>query len=226
MQRKKNNKYMHQFKNCVFVIFSFLVPQLAVASTMGKPHPWSITGSLGYTYYLSSTNNQGQTAVERLAIGKELFNLYLFKRYQWFWGLELGVQNGNSMNLAASEEQIEALGGLPIFTTIKPMPDLLVTIKSQEIGYYFPMHMQVKGGVAFRHLQFNDRDSIKSRLELSGEVQAGPAWNLNKVFTLAVLYQGIFGGAPNLQINEENMTGFISAIPMQHGGLVSLTLTL
>lgn len=187
--------------------------------------PWFITGGLGYTYYLDMYQNDGQSALGRFAIGKELFNAYLFKSYQWCWGIEAGVQTGNNMRLNIPQIELDELGGLPISSEVKPMVDLLATIRSPKMQRA-PILMEFKGGIVLRHWQFSDRSSINDKLQLAGEIQTGPAWIINNFFTVSLLYQGIFGSNPDFQINESTSTAHVSNIPIQHSGLVNLTLIL
>ncbi|WP_188883528.1 hypothetical protein, partial [Alicyclobacillus cellulosilyticus] len=144
----------------------------AVAGSMGAvdvpvSHPWSVTGSLGYTVYEDMFRDDGQTAVGRFAIGRDVYT-----GNSLTWGLEVGVQSGNTMRYFPSQAAIDALGGLPIQTTVKPMLDALVTLKTASFGT-IPVFAQLKGGIAYRRWQFNDRDSINDKSRIAGEVQAG-----------------------------------------------------
>lgn len=179
--------------------------------------PWSIIASLGYTYFENGYQNDGQTVLGRLAIDKELYH-----SIQIAIGAELGVQNGNTMRLTTSNGAIDTLGGLPIQTTIKPILDLLVTVKTEPF-IKLPAFGLVKGGVAYRQWQLNDRTSVNNIQNIAGEVQAGLGMTLNQQASLSLLYQGIYGGNPNFQTNAIKSTGHLNNIPIQQGILFSLS---
>jgi hypothetical protein len=188
--------------------------------TMTEHHPWLVTGSIGFTDYQNMFHGDGETVVGRFALGKELFS-----RAALAFGLELGVQNGNAMRLDVSQETLDVLGGLPIQSTMKPMLDLLVTAKTNSLGV-IPLFAELKGGIAYRHWQFEDRDSINDQSNIAGEVQAGLGYLVSDKASLGVFYQGVFGGNPDFQVNALNQTGLVKTIPIQNGVLLSLTLTL
>ena len=183
-----------------------------------KHQTWSVTASLGYTNYQAMYLNTGQTMLGRLAIGKEFFTKEAFG-----FGMELGVQNGNSMQLGASDEALNVLGGLPIQSTVKPVFDVLATLSTAPIGRSI-LFGQLKGGVAYRSWQFEDRHSINNLSRLAGEVQAGLGFQLSERTKLSLLYQGIFGGNPKFSVNPITETGHVNSIPIQQGLLLSLSL--
>lgn len=206
------------------VIACMTLPAFAgsLGQTLGTTHPWSVTGSLGYTVYENMFHDDGQTAVGRLAIGRDIYAGHSLN-----WGLELGVQNGNTMRYVPSPKAIDTLGGfpgLPIQTTVKPLVDALVTLKTGSLGAT-PLFAQLKGGIAYRHWQFNDRDSINDKSQIAGEVQAGLGYAISERANLNLSYQGIFGGNPDFRFNADNDTGRVSNIPAQHGVLLGLTVT-
>ncbi len=181
--------------------------------------PWSITGSIGYTYYQDMFQNDGQSPVGRFAIGRDLF-----ASSPMAIGLEFGIQNGNTMRLSATEEQMDALGGLPVDSTVKPMIDLLVTLTvvSPEM---MPFFGQLKGGVAYRRLQFGGRDCINDKSDLAAEIQVGGGVMLNQRISLNLFYQGVFGDDPNYHVNTVTRFGIVDNIPAQHSVLLGLTLS-
>ncbi|MGL5741149.1 MAG: hypothetical protein ACRCXC_00645 [Legionella sp.] len=144
-------------------IFKIGVPLLLFAANVhaharnSASLTWVFSAGIGYTDYMQTYQNDGQTAFARLSIGKTLY-----APHQWLFGLEEGVQSGNTMRLHISDETMELLGGLPIPSTIKPMVDLLATIKSpllHELTFFF----QAKGGLTFRHWQFISTNSIPDK---------------------------------------------------------------
>ncbi|ETO93296.1 hypothetical protein [Legionella oakridgensis] len=197
----------------------------AIAGNMGNvnlpaAHPWSVTGSLGYTVYEDMYRSDGQTAVGRFAIGHEIYTSHFLQ-----WGFEIGVQNGNTMRYFPSQAAIDALGGLPIQTTVKPMLDLLATVKTASFGTT-PVFGVLKGGIAYRHWQFNDRDSINDKSLIAGELQAGLGYAISERTSLSLSYQGIYGGNPDFRYNADNAIARVSNIPMQNGVLLGLTVAL
>ncbi len=197
------------------IILSY--PTAAAMATTPTSHLWSVIASLGYTNYQNMYLNDGQTAVGRVAIGRELFT-----KQQTLFGLELGLQNGNSMRVGASQATLNKLGGLPIQSTVKPMLDLLLTAKTATFST-IPIFGQLKGGVAYRRWQFENRTSVNDISNLAAEIQVGVGVPLNPTTSLSLLYQGIYGGSPNFTANSADGTGHVSTIPVQQGILLSLS---
>jgi hypothetical protein len=180
------------------------------------PLPWIVVGSLGYTAYQNILDCDSQTVLGRFAIAKELFGT----PYSNF-GLELGVQSGNTMHLDVSEATLDELGGLPIQSTMKPMVDLLATAKITPTNS--PFFALLKGGIAYRHWQFDGRNSVNNLSKFSGEVQAGAGYSIGSLASLSLLYQGVFGGNPNFTVSEVCPSGRVSRIPTQQGVLLSFS---
>lgn len=217
-----------QNKNMSMAVPSGLAPaakiELAHTPTITKKiknniYPWLLTASFGYTNVQNMYENDGQSALGRLAIGKEFFTAA-----QLNCGLEFGVESGNTMRFAASQLLLDELGGLPIQSTLKPMLDLLITLRTVPLEKT-PMFGQLKGGLAYRHWQFDDRSSINDLSQLAGEVQAGLGAPISERINLAILYQGIFGGNPNFSVNVLEGMGHVDSIPIQQGVLLSLLFT-
>jgi hypothetical protein len=181
-----------------------------------SPRSWSFITSVGYSNYTHMLEHDGQTPIMRLAFGKRLFSIQNIGI-----GIELGIQNGNTMDVDTSA--FPGTGGIPVSTTIKPPLDLLATLKTGPL-FNTPIFARVKSGIANYHWQFDNNDVMKNQLRIAGEVQAGLGYTINENFDLTVLYQGIYGGRPTLlsSSNEDNLT--ITNIPAQHGVLLSLTL--
>lgn len=179
-------------------------------------HLWSVTASIGYTDFQHMYESEGQTVLGRLAFDRALLDTQFGNI-----GLELGVQNGNQMRLKVDEEDLNALGGSPIQTTVKPTLDLLGTFITHPL-FNTPLFAQVKGGIAYRSWQFDDRTSIDFLSNIAGEVQAGVGFAISKTANLSLLYQGIYGGNPNFVVDTTNETGSISTLPIQNGVLLSL----
>jgi hypothetical protein len=82
------------------------------------------------------------------------------------------------MRLDVTQDILDELGGLPIQSTIKPLLDLLVSIKRIPSNNG-PLFSVLKGGIAYRRWQFENRDSINDVAELAAEVQAGLGYTIS-----------------------------------------------
>lgn len=209
----------------------------AIAGTMGAPlaeeyHPWSVIGSIGYTLYDNFYNGgptadasaqaaigDGQTALGRFAIARSLST---FKKVRF--GIEIGVQSGNTARLSIPQSTIDDLGGLLPQVTVKPMLDLLATASWQPIES-IPLFGLIKPGIAYRRLQVNDRVTFNDLSEVTFELQAGLSMRISDRASLSLNYQGIFDNNTSYTINTTTFTGHISNIPMQNGLLLSLSYT-
>ena len=207
----------------------------AMAGTMGAPlsdeqHPWSVIGSLGYTEYSHFYNGgpaadpsaqaaigDGQTALGRFAISRDLGS---FKTVRF--GVEIGVQNGNTARLAIPQVTLDEIGGVPPQVTIKPMLDLLATASWQPVES-IPVFGLIKPGIAYRRMQVNDRVTFNDLSEVAFELQAGLGARISDKASLSLNYQGIFDGNTTYTINSKLFTGHISNIPVQNGLLLSLS---
>ena len=178
----------------------------AMAGAMGTPlaeeyRPWSVIGSLGYTWYNNLYDGgvgtypsaqlaigDGQTALGRFAIARD-FGAFKTVRF----GAEVGVQNGNTARLNIPQETIDNLGGLLPQVTIKPMLDLLATASWQpsESTSVFGL---LKAGIAYRRLQVNDRVTFNDVSEVAFELQAGLGMHISDRASLSLNYQGVFDG--------------------------------
>ena len=186
--------------------------------TDNKTKPWSGIISAGYTDYSNMYSGDGGTGLARLAIARSVYALK-----HWNFGLEVGMQNGNTMRLESTQAALDLLGGIPIQTTVKPEFDLLASIK--ETFENTPFFLIGKAGIAYRRWQFNNlnQQTINDLSQVNAEVQAGLGYDINARINLSVLYQGIFGSNPNLTVNTTAGTGTVSNIPMQNGALLSLS---
>ena len=126
------------------------------------------------------------------------------------------------MRLNASQDIIEATGGLPIQTTLKPFVDALITLQYQFYASR-PTFAILKGGIAYRQLQLDDRSSAQDNLnKVNGEFQAGLGFGVTQNVSITALYQGIYSASnPGVGINS---TGDItvSQIPAQQAGLLGV----
>ena len=194
------------------------MPLESPQANINKLSPWSFTASVGYTNFNDMYANEGQSALWRLAFDRSIFNIKSFDI-----GAEVGVQNGNSMRLNVSQADLDILGGAPVQTTVNPIIDLLGTVTTQPFTN-LPVFAQVKGGIAYRTWQFEDRTSINPPSSIAGEVQAGLGVFISKTTTLSLLYQGIYGGNSNFIIDATNEIGHVSSVPVQNGVLLSMAI--
>jgi hypothetical protein len=198
------------------------------------PRPWSFVGGLGYAWYdfgydggdsadpaAQDSIDDGQTAVGRFAIARDLIKLRTMQ-----FGLELGVQSGNTMRLDIPQVTLDLLGGMPVQADIKPMLDLLATATTEPLTGQFPAYGILKAGIAYRRMQINERVTVNDLQQVGFELQAGLGAAISDRAQLALLYQGVFNGSTNFTVNTETGTGHVSNIPMQNGLLLVLSYTL
>src|SRR3990167_8388858 len=215
-------------KNTLIALFPTLPIVLFVAFAGGPDHmampapppivqdPWSVITSAGYTNYSNMYSHDGQTAIARLAIARSIYT-----HNDWRFGIEAGVQTGNTMRLEANQAAFDLLGSyVPIQTTVKPILDLLVTVEKAFVRT--PIFLQGKAGMAYRRGQFNNINTVNDLSQVGFEMQLGAGLHINQHTDLSLLYQGIYGGNPNLAVNTAAGTGAVSNIPTQNGALLSL----
>lgn len=178
---------------------------------------WALTGGIGYTNFENMYQSEGQTVVERIAFDAELIQT----KYALL-GLELGAQNGNTMLLNVDKERLDELGGSVMQTTVKPTLDLLATCKIPILNHQ-PLFAMLRGGAAYRRWQFDDRATVNFLANIAGELQAGLGVTLGEHASIDLVYQGIWGGNPNFQVNLSNETGTVSNIAIQNGLLLNLS---
>jgi hypothetical protein len=188
------------------------------AST-SEDQPWSIIFSGGYGKYQSLYRNNGESALGRFAVSNEMM-----LTGDLAWGWELGVQTGHRLRLNISNETLVVLNWLPVRTALGPMVDLLITAKTDPLAGSAVFAL-LKGGVAYRYWQV-DNSAIKDFSQLTGEIQAGLGYPLTALANLNLLYQGIYGGDPNLKLNTYTRSGYISNIPTLHAVLLGLSVNL
>lgn len=175
-----------------------------------RDRSWSITASLGYTSYGNTYGGNGQTSMGRFAIAKDLFKLQ-----DSSLGLELGVQSGKRFPITVSETDIANMGGLPVWTTVQPLLDVLATYKIRTFSAS-PIFGLLKGGLVYRRWEM-DRDTVNNVYQVGGEIQAGFGYALSDTYALSLVYQGIFGGNPNFTLNPNDYTAHVDTIPAQNG---------
>lgn len=171
-----------------------------------ETNPWTMDASFGMASYANVSNHDGETAIGRLGLGHVL-GRFPFGQV----GAEIGIQSGNTMRLALPKEAIDALGGVPIEAEMKPVLDMLFSLKTAPFES-LPINVWVKGGAAYRHLQL-DRASVPDLRGFAPEIQAGIGYQINEKTTINAGYQYIRGKKPELTVNPLMETGILHNIP-------------
>ena len=214
-------------KKIAFHILGLSVSISAFAGAMGDVRtpsslPLSIGAYGGYGHVDGGYKQDGNVALGRLSLGLHVKDYNVNHLIALSFGIEAGVQSGNTMRLSANQLIIDDAGGLPVQAVLKPMIDALVTVKGQFnsmslFSYVF------KGGIAYRQLQFADRTSSRDTLnKVNGEFQAGLGYSVTEHVTLTALYQGIYSTnqADVQPISVGDLT--ISNIPTQQAGFLGI----
>lgn len=177
-----------------------------------------VGGYGGYGTVSGGYKNDGNVAQGRFTLG-----IHAKQYQQWMLGGEIGVQSGNTMRLATSSTVIDPTTALLPQATLKPLLDLLFTVKGSILPDR-PFYYMLKGGIAYRQLQLDDRTSTYGvgLSNVAGEFQAGFGVNITKHVLLNAFYQGIYSNNnAGVYINNEGNTP-ISHIPTQQAGFLGV----
>ena len=160
-------------------------------------------------------HQDGQFGQFRLSLGCDA--------YSWdkvTIGVEGGIQSGNTMRLQMKIPNRDLAGGLYPQMVLKPVIDLLATVRYNFISKY---HLLLKGGAAYRQMQFTDRTSAKDDLRsVNGELQAGIGYQLTKHTRIVGLYQGIYAHArTKYQLTTDSYV-LLRHIPLQQAGFLGV----
>lgn len=178
----------------------------AVTPTMAEPTSttvivlepeWSFWGdaiptaaiSGGYGAFDSAADDTGQTGVLRIALG----SLWYLNPTTLLGG-ELGAQTGNRMELDSdilAPFGVDPDDRLPVYLTVKPVVDLLATLR-----YYIhsPLFIEAKAGAAYIATMIDNAD-ISSESQWRPEIQLGLGWDLTDHGRIMLGYQRIFGSS-------------------------------
>ena len=195
----------------------------AYSGTMGdatiKPAPLFYVGGYGgYGSVLGGYKNDGNVTLGRFALGVHA------KQYRkWMLGGEVGVQSGNTMRLSASPAVVDPVTGLPPQAVLKPLLDLLFTVKAQALANK-PIYYILKGGIAYRQFQLEDRtvsdgDGLSN---VTGEFQAGLGLNITEHVFLNAFYQGIYSNRNAGVTLDSARNTPIAHIPTQQAGFLGV----
>lgn len=180
---------------------------------------WMLIASAGYDNFANAVNSDGSTGVARLALNRSLFRSGGFD-----FGLEAGIQNGVNMRPVVQQNVLDALGGTPVLTTIKPVIELLPTLSRRlsDNGRFLGF---AKLGIAYRSMTF-DRDTIPNISKISPDLHLGFASTVSDNISLMIYYHVIFGGNPDINATllplPANNLGKAANIPTQQGVLLGI----
>jgi hypothetical protein len=186
-----------------------------------KPY-FATNAAIGYGHYNNATRNNGSGAVARISLdaGAQFTQNYITT------GLELGIQNGNSMELKTSTANYNNLAQTKITMNIKPTVDalafLLIHIGSSKAV------VGLKSGIAYRKMTFN-RDTINSLDKINAELQAQIGYQITERTTFDINYEIIFGKNPSMTttaVNTQTNTGTVYGIPTQQAGMLGFNIQL
>jgi len=172
----------------------------------------------GYGNVNDMQHNDGQGAIGRLTFG---MNAYQSKPLTI--GLELGLQNGRTMRHASASNDPSADFDLPIQTTLNPIEDILLSFRVPLLCNFYGM---LKGGFAYRQLQFYAGDYVDSLNQMSGEFQAGLGYDLTARTRIVLYYQGIYANGGVSYIQNKNGNVSVSNIPTQQAGFLGFEILL
>lgn len=212
-------RYCAQLQIAISLLLSFTASAGSFSPKLtSQDQPWSITASIGNGSYQVSSNDKS-SPLGRLALGNEMLlagDIAL--------GLELGLQTGRKICLNIPKETVQILKWIPVETTLAPTLDLLITTKTDPLGNS-ALFAQIKGGVAYRHWKI-DRIPINEISQLAGEVQAGFGYPITALASLSLLYQGIYGNTPTVQVNRYSQKDNLTNIPTLHAVLLGFSVNL
>jgi|GEM_PF-3155512 len=174
-----------------------------------------VGGYGGYGSIDGMYKKDGQYAQFRLALG---LDAYTYKTLTV--GLESAVQSGKTMRVNMSPSQQSLTGDLTPQAILSPFIDLLAVARWNFVSKW---NLIIKGGIAYRELQFTDRTSSHDSLRrVNGELQAGIGFQLTKHARLVGLYQGIYSDSGLGTTLAPNNDVLMHHIPTQQAGLLGV----
>ena len=183
-----------------------------------SPSQFYIGAYQGYGKVNDMLDHDGRGAIGRLVFGVDA--------YTWSpatIGLELGLQNGKTMRHAPAINDPDADVDLPIETTLNPVLDLLLSVRVPIFCNFYGI---VKGGMAYRELQFYDGDFVDSKDQVSGEIQVGVGYDLTSRARVVAYYQRIFANGSVHYTENNDETVSVSNIPTQQAGFLGFEISL
>lgn len=202
---------MVRFFSVVAVSLLYSLCSFAQANLYG-----TISG--GYGSYSHILEDDRTTGVIRFSLG-----LDFLANPNTSLGLETGIQTGNRMRIDSSNA-VDAIGVAPVFLEIKPVIDLLATVKF--FSTQFKPNLFLKGGIAYAEGMI-DSITIPNKNQLLPELQIGTEFGLTTNYSLIVYYQNQFGGQARLEhIDLNNGSAQLSRIPSFQAGFIGLRILL
>lgn len=202
----------------VFFSLSGIAGSMSDVMTHKSAPFFYVGGYGGYGKVAGGYKSDGNVAQGRFTLG-----VYAHHYKQWMFGGEAGVQSGNTMRLSASTSVIDPNTDLPPQAILKPLLDLLFTVKGQ-IHSDKPFYYIFKGGVAYRQFQLEDRTSTygDALSKIAGEFQAGLGVNMTDHVLLNAFYQGIYSqNNAGVYLDSAGNTP-IAYIPTQQAGFLGV----
>lgn len=188
-----------------------------VETSVSSAIPLSIGAYGGYGHIDGTYHQDGNVAQGRFTLGLHSTTYKTFT-----FGIEAGLQSGNTMRLSASQSIIDNAGGLPVQVVLKPIIDGLLTVQS-HFSPTSPFVYFLKGGIAFRQMNVEDRTSSQDHLsKINPEFQAGLGYAMTEHVMISAFYQGIYSkNQANVQPNSVgDLT--IAHIPTQQAGFLGV----
>lgn len=215
---------MKKTTGCFALGMALFLP--AIAGTMGpiveNPYQIYAGGYGGYGQVMGAYGNDGNFAQGRFALGVQGLTFHSL-----FLGLEGAVQSGNSMPLSVNTDTIAVAGGLQPQVILKPFVDLLATVEGPLLSLY-PVNYVLKGGIAYRQMQFTDRTSFGGNLSqggdvlnrVNGEFQAGLGYTFTDHARITAFYQGIYANS-NAKVRLNTAGDLVlQQLPTQQAGFL------
>lgn len=168
----------------------------------------------GYGNFEGVLTNDGQTGLLRLALGTQ-FDISCFT----LLGAEIGVQTGARMRINTNNAII-AIGSAPVFLTLKPPIDVLLTVSSRLGATVLAVH--AKAGAAYNQGMI-DSMTIPNKSQVVPELQLGLSYEFSRHISLVAYYQCFFGNTPSLtHIDINSGTASLNHLPTMQAGFVGI----
>jgi hypothetical protein len=179
---------------------------------------YSVKISGGYGLYQDVYRNDGATGIIRVAVADQIPVTNLFMA-----GAELGIQTGSRMRLTDATVAPLVYVTLPIFITITPPIDLLLTA---ERKFTSSLSLFGKLGVSYFNMMC-DSQTIKSNAFFEPELQIGAGYQLTEKAKIEIAYQRIGGGRLVLHnVNVNDGTASLDVPPILQAMFLSVTMNL
>lgn len=181
---------------------------------LAKLSPLYVGAYGGYGLVSGAYGVDGQTTQGRFALGVDAYT-----RSYAAMGVEVGVQTGNIARLEVDSALIDAAGGLPLQTVLKPFPDLLLFLRFKCSSF----SIFAKGGIAYRQLQFENRTSSQDTIRrINCDIQVGFGYQISRLTRFTVFYQGIYSDRNASVTSAPNSDLILGGIPTQQSGWLGI----